>query len=81
MIDYVYASMCCLGSSPIVEDIACLLGTKNDFSNIVSMMQLHDPFYVKYKLGDIVVCISSLPIHNPLEKGCLFNFVDRGRME
>ena len=64
-----------------MNDVACLLDTKNDFSSIVSMMQSNDPLCVNYRLGDICKSISSLPIYNPLGKGGLFNLFDKDRLE
>ena len=51
-------------------------------SNIRSMLHSYvDPWHVKFNIGGVYICISSLPIYNPLEKGGLFYLVDKDMLE
>ena len=81
LIDNVDSHMCTIDAFASVIDNAFLLDSKKETPNIRSMMYYCvDPWHVKYNFGGVCICISSVPIHNPLEKGSLFNVIDKDRL-
>ena len=62
-------------------DDACM-NSLDDDSSIVSMsLDVTSPKHDNCDLDDVGTFTYSLSSYNPLEKGCLFNFVDKSRLE
>ena len=55
----------------------------DDSSSIGSLVTkfMRDSLHMNYHFHDDCTYIFSLPIHNPLEKGGLFNLFDKDRLE
>ena len=79
--EVVHTSLGSFDSCLVNVNDACM-NSLDDDSSIVSMsLDVTTPKHDNCDLDDVGTFTYSLSSYNPLEKGCLFNFVDKARLE